>query len=91
MARTATWRPRHLSKEVQMTLTALCKRFIDKDYMLSVMELKDDCTTELLVSCERVWHLEHSKYALYSVKYIDVASLTVYVTAPNDGYKKDDY
>ena len=87
----STWRPRHLSKEIEMTLTALCERFIDKDYRLSVVELKADFTTEPLATSEQVWKLEYSKFALYSVKYIDFASWMVYVTAPNDGYKKADY
>ena len=91
MARMSTWRPRHLSKEIEMTLTALCERFIDKDYRLSVVELKADFTTEPLATSEQVWKLEYSKFALYSVKYIDFASWMVYVTAPNDGYKKADY
>lgn len=89
----STWRPRHLSKEDKMTLTALCERFIDKTANISVIELKDDFTLETLFSSEPVWHLEYSKWALYSVKYIDVSPYTmkVYVTAPNDGYKKADY
>lgn len=29
--------------------------------------------------------------ALYSVKYIDFAFWMVYVTSPNDGYKKADF
>ena len=76
-----------------MTLTALCERFIDKDYRLSVVELKADFTTEPLATSEQVCKLEYSKFALYSVKYIDAycASIIVYVTAPNDGYKKADY
>ena len=74
-----------------MTLTALCERFIDKDYSLSVVELKDDCTTLPLLTNEKVWRIEYSKFALYSVKYIDFASWMVYVTAPNDGYKKADF
>lgn len=74
-----------------MTLTALCERFIDKDYSLSVVELKDDCTTAPLITNEKVWRIEYSKWALYSVKYIDFASWMVYVTAPNDGYKKADF
>ena len=87
----STWRPRHLSKEEEMTLTALCERFIDKYYRISVVELKADCTTEPLATSEQVWKLEYSKWALYSVKYIDFSSCMVYVTAPNDGYKKADY
>lgn len=76
-----------------MTLTALCERFIDKTANISVIELKDDFTLETLFSSEPVWQLEYSKLVLYSVKYIDVycASVKVYVTAPNDGYKKADY
>lgn len=74
-----------------MTLTALCERFIDKGYSLSVVELKDDCTTAPLLTNEKVWRIEYSKFALYSVKYIDFASWMVYVTAPNDGYKKADF
>lgn len=74
-----------------MTLASLCERIIDKNYYLTVVELKDDCTREKLVEDERVWHLEYSKYALYSVKYIDFSYLTVYVTPPNDGYKKADF
>lgn len=89
----STWRPRHLSKEEEMTLTALCERFIDKTYCISVAELKDNGSTETLIDCEKVWRLEYSQWALYSVKYIDplTALITVYVTAPNDGYKKADY
>lgn len=74
-----------------MTLTALCERFIDKYCIISVVELKDDRTTEPLATSEQVWKLEYSKWALYSVKYIDSASWMVYVTAPNDGYKKADF
>lgn len=74
-----------------MTLTALCERFIDKYCRISVAELKADCTTEPLATSEQVWKLEYSKFALYSVKYIDFASWMVYVTAPNDGYKKADF
>nr|DAF00269.1 MAG TPA: hypothetical protein [Bacteriophage sp.] len=76
-----------------MTLTALCERFIDKNSKISVIELKDDFTLETLFDNEPIWHLEFSKWDLYSVKYIDVASYTlrVYVTTPNDGYKKCDY
>lgn len=74
-----------------MTLTALCEKFIDKSYSLSVVELKDDCSTAPLLTNEKVWRIEYSKWALYSVKYIDFASYMVYVTAPNDGYKKADY
>ena len=76
-----------------MTLTALCERFIDKTVNISVIEIKDDLALETLFDNEPVWHLEYSKRALYSVKYIDVycASVKVYVTAPNDGYKKADY
>lgn len=74
-----------------MTLTALCERIIDKNYYLTVVELKDDCTTEPLATSEQVWRLEYSKWALYSVKYIDFASWMVYVTAPNDDYKKADF
>lgn len=80
-------------RRIEMTLTALCERFIDKDCRISVTELKDDCTTEPLLTNERVWRIEYSKFALYSVKYIDAycASIIVYVTAPNDGYKKADF
>lgn len=76
-----------------MTLTALCERFIDKTYSISVFELKDDGSTELLTICEKIWKLEYSKWALYSVKYIDPlnALMAVYVTPPNDGYKKADF
>lgn len=74
-----------------MTLTALCERIIDKNYHLSVVELKADCTIETLVTGEKVWLLEYSKWALYSVKYIDFSCLTIYVTPPNDGYKKADF
>nr|DAU40590.1 MAG TPA: hypothetical protein [Bacteriophage sp.] len=76
-----------------MTLTALCERFIDKNTYISVIEIKDDSSLETLFENEPVWHLEYSKLALYSVKYIDAycASLKVYVTPPNDGYKKADY
>lgn len=76
-----------------MTLTALCEKFVDKTASISVIELKDDFTLETLFSSEPVWHLEYSKWALYSVKYIDVhcASVNVYVTSPNDGYKKADF
>ena len=76
-----------------MTLTALCERFIDKTDPISVIEIKDDFTLETLFDKEPVWHLEYSKWALYSVKYIDLdyASVKVYVTPPNDGYKKADY
>ena len=76
-----------------MTLTALCERFIDKNAHISVIELKNDFTVETLVDSEQIWHLEYSNWALYSVKYIDVAPYTmrVYVTPPNDGYKKADY
>lgn len=76
-----------------MTLTALCERFINKTDKMSVFELNADGTIETLVSEEQVWHLEYSKWALYSVRYIDMAYgyTKVYVTAPNDGYKKADY
>lgn len=74
-----------------MTLTALCEKFINKYHRLSVVELKADCTTEYLATSEEVWKLEYSKWALYSVKYIDFAYYMVYVTAPNDGYKKADF
>ena len=76
-----------------MTLTALCERFIDKTDKMSVFELNSDGTIETLVSEEQIWHLEFSKWALYSVRYIEMAycHAKVYVTAPNDGYKKADY
>lgn len=76
-----------------MTLTALCERFIDKSYSISVVELKDNGSTETLIDCEKVWLLEYSQWALYSVKYIEPVSalMTVYVTPPNDGYKKADF
>jgi hypothetical protein len=76
-----------------MTLTALCERFIDKNDTISVIEIKDDFTLETLFESESIWHLEYSKWALYSVKYIDPSpyKMRVYVTAPNDGYKKADY
>lgn len=76
-----------------MTLTALCERFIDKNANISVIELKDDFTLEILFELEPIWHLEFSKWALYSVKYIDVSpyATRVYVTPPNYGYKKADF
>lgn len=72
-----------------MTLTALCERFLDKTSKISVVELKNDCTIENLLLVEPVWHIEYSKYALYSVKYFTISDvyMTVYVTAPNEGYK----
>lgn len=89
----STWRPRHLSKEVKMTLTALCERFLIKTDMIKVIELKDDCSRENLLPFEHVYAIEYSKFALYSVKYITVSGgyMTVYVTPPNDGYKKADF
>lgn len=77
-----------------MTLTALCERFINKKDKISVFEIKDDFTLETLFESEPIWHLEYSKFALYSVKYIDTSlpyTVQIYVTAPNDGYKKADY
>lgn len=76
-----------------MTLTALCERFISKNDKMSVFELIDDGTIENLILVEPVWHIEYSKYALYSVKYFTIsdAYMTVYVTPPNDGYKKADF
>ena len=56
-----------------MTLTSLCERFIDKTDKVSVFELNSDGTIETLVSEEQVWHLEFSKWALYSVRYIEMA------------------
>lgn len=76
-----------------MTLTALCERIMDKTSKISVVELKNDCTIQTLFLVEPVWHIEYSKFALYSVKYITTSDvyMTVYVTAPNDGYKKADF
>lgn len=76
-----------------MTLTALCERFLIKTDMITVIELKDDCSIETLITFENVWRIEYSKWALYSVKYISVSGgyMTVYVTPPNDGCKKADY
>lgn len=76
-----------------MTLASLCERFIDKNANISVIELKDGFTEETLFHSEPIWHLEFSKWGLYSVKYIDATHYTtrVYVTAPNDGYKKADF
>lgn len=76
-----------------MTHTALCERFISKSDKMPVFELNADGTIETLVSEEQVWHLEFSKWALYSVRYIDMAYCfaKVYVTPPNDGYKKADF
>ena len=67
--------------------------FISKTDKMSVFELNADGTIETLVSEEQVWHLEFSKWALYSVRYIDMAYCyaKVYVTPPNDGYKKADF
>lgn len=66
---------------------------MDKTSKISVVELKNDCTIETLLLVEPVWHIEYSKYALYSVKYFTTsdAYMTVYVTPPNDGYKKADF
>lgn len=89
----STWRPRHLSKEVKMTLTDLCESFLIKTDFITVIELKDDCSIETLIPFEHVWCIAHSKWALYLITYINVSGgyMTVYVTAPNDGYKKADY
>lgn len=91
----STWRPRHLSKEDKMTLTALCGVFLDKNSLISVRQIFKDMSEGMLAFEKSAYELEFSDYALYPVRYIDYIKgrnvLQVWVTEPNDGYKKADY
>lgn len=78
-----------------MTLTALCEVYLDKNSLISVKQIFKDMSVGLLAYEKSAYELEFSKYALYSVRFIDYDKyrdvLNVWVTAPNDGYKKADY
>lgn len=60
---------------------------------ITVLEVKDNCSIEPLIEFDCVWRVAVSKWAFYTVKNISVSCgyLNVYVTPPNDGYKKADY
>ena len=78
-----------------MTLTALCEVFLDKNDRISVTQIFKDMSSGSLAFEKSAYELEYSDYALYPVRYIyfdtDRDVLHVFVTEPNDGYKKADY
>lgn len=78
-----------------MTLTALCEVFLDKNSLISVRQIFKDMSEGMLAFEKSAYELEFSDYALYPVRYIDYIKgrdvLQVWVTEPNDGYKKADY
>lgn len=77
-----------------MTLTALCEVYLDKNSLISVRQIYKDMSQGVLVFERSAYELEFSDYALYQVRYIDYVKgrnvLEVWVTEPNDGYKKAD-
>ena len=78
-----------------MTLTALCGVFLDKNSLISVRQIFKDMSEVMLAFGKSAYELEFSDYALDPVRYIDYIKgrnvLQVWVTEPNDGYKKADY
>lgn len=78
-----------------MTLTALFEVHLDKNSLISVTQIFKDMSVGLLAFEKSAYELEFSEYALYPVRYIDYNKgrnvLQVWVTEPNDGYKKADF
>ena len=78
-----------------MKLTALCGLFLDKNYLISVRQIFKDMSEGMLAFEKSAYELEFSDYELHPVRYIDYIKgrnvLQVWVTEPNDGYKKADY
>lgn len=68
---------------------------MDKNSLISVRQINKDMSEALLAFEKSAYELEFSEYALYPVRYIDYIKgsdvLQVWVTAPNDGYKKADF
>ena len=82
-------------RRIEMTLTALCGVFLDKNSLISVRQIFKDMSEGMLAFEKSAYELEFSDYALYPVRYIDYIKgrnvLQVWVTEPNDGYKKADF
>ena len=76
-----------------MTLTALCEVILDKSHCITIHELEPNGDVEVMVDTLPAFVLEYGAYALYAVRYVDFTehSTVVYVTKPNDGYKKADF